>query len=196
MDLATSFLDDLDRFARSLSRGPGSVRRTARLVAGFARGRVAVRRARRGGHVYVGGPLDVDARGDLFIGPEVLFFGGMIASHLVCHPGASVSIGAGTVINYGVSIEGRQSVRIGRRCSIGSAVRISDEGRDRTAPVVIGDEVWLAHGAIIEPGAVVGDRSVVSAGSVVTGAIPPGCLAMGNPARAVPLEVMAGAASY
>jgi acetyltransferase-like isoleucine patch superfamily enzyme len=71
----------------------------------------------------------------------------------------------------------------------GSFVRLSDDSLGRMAPVVIEDDVWVAHGAIIEPGVTIGEGSVVSAGSVVTADVPPHSLAIGNPARAMSLEL-------
>jgi maltose O-acetyltransferase len=116
----------------------------------------------------------------------------MIASSLVCHPGAILEIGSGSGFNYGISLEASQSVRIGKGCMFASMVRICDSaGPTKVAPVVIGDEVWVAHGAIIEPGVTVGSGSVIAAGAVVTGEVPPGMLAIGNPARCMRLE-MAG----
>jgi len=38
---------------------------------------------------------------------------------------------------------------------------------------------------IVCPGVTIGDRSVIGAGSVVTGNVPPDVLAAGNPARVI-----------
>jgi len=51
--------------------------------------------------------------------------------------------------------------------------------------VLIGKGVWIASYAIILPGSVIGDDSVVSAGSVVFGIFPPEKLIAGNPARVI-----------
>lgn len=55
----------------------------------------------------------------------------------------------------------------------------------QTAPVTIGNNVWIGGGAIILPGVTIGDNAVIGAGSVVTRSIPAGCVAMGNPCRVV-----------
>jgi maltose O-acetyltransferase len=52
-------------------------------------------------------------------------------------------------------------------------------------PVFIGPGVWVASCAIILPGAVIGEDSVVSAGSVIKGIFPSGQLISGNPAKTV-----------
>jgi acetyltransferase-like isoleucine patch superfamily enzyme len=51
--------------------------------------------------------------------------------------------------------------------------------------VLIGKGVWIASHAIILPGSVIGDDSVVSAGSVISGIFPPEKLIAGNPARVI-----------
>jgi acetyltransferase-like isoleucine patch superfamily enzyme len=52
-------------------------------------------------------------------------------------------------------------------------------------PVFVGAGVWIASYAIILPGSVIGENSVVGAGSVVRGEFPAGALIVGNPARIV-----------
>ena len=54
-----------------------------------------------------------------------------------------------------------------------------------TAPVTIGDNVWIGGGAVILPGVTIGDNVVIGAGSVVTRDIPGDTIACGNPCRAV-----------
>jgi maltose O-acetyltransferase len=73
----------------------------------------------------------------------------------------------------------------------GSGVLICDRDGDRIAPIRIEDDVWLAHGAAVYPGVRIGRGSVVSAGSVVRSDIPPDTLAVGNPARALPMHLVA-----
>lgn len=53
------------------------------------------------------------------------------------------------------------------------------------APVTIGNNVWIATGAIICPGVTIGDNSVIGAGSVVTKDIPPNVFACGVPAKVI-----------
>ena len=51
--------------------------------------------------------------------------------------------------------------------------------------VHIGSGTWLGTGAIILPGANIGDQVVVAAGSVVLGEVPDHCVVAGVPARIV-----------
>jgi acetyltransferase-like isoleucine patch superfamily enzyme len=63
------------------------------------------------------------------------------------------------------------------------ADRRTDGAPVRCAPVRIGRNVWVAHGAGILPGARIGDNSVVSFGAVCAREYPPNVILMGNPAR-------------
>ncbi len=55
--------------------------------------------------------------------------------------------------------------------------------KTQTAPVVIGENVWIGGGAIIMPGVTIGDNVVIGAGSVVTRDIPSNVIAYGSPCR-------------
>jgi acetyltransferase-like isoleucine patch superfamily enzyme len=144
-----------------------------------------------GRNVAAYGPMTVQNEGTIQLGDRLTFVGGMMPSSLVCHPGARLAIGSDTQFNYGVSLEAWESVTLGERCMFASFVRVGDRDGHRTASIVIEDDVWVAHGAIIMPGVRVGARSVVSAGSIVTQDVPPDSLAMGNPARNMSLELVA-----
>ena len=57
--------------------------------------------------------------------------------------------------------------------------------KTRTAPVIIGDNVWIGGGVIVLPGVTIGDNCVIGAGSVVTRSIPSNSLVVGNPCQVV-----------
>ncbi len=57
--------------------------------------------------------------------------------------------------------------------------------KTQTAPVIIGDNVWIGGGAIIMPGVTIGDNVVIGAGSIVTKDIPANKIAFGNPCKVV-----------
>lgn len=61
----------------------------------------------------------------------------------------------------------------------------TERGNIRTAPITIGDHVWIGLGSIILKGVTIGEKSIVAAGSVVTKSIPPLSLVAGNPARVI-----------
>ena len=57
--------------------------------------------------------------------------------------------------------------------------------KTQTAPVIIGNNVWIGGGAIILPGVTIGNNVVIGAGSVVTKNIPDNVIAVGSPCRVV-----------
>jgi acetyltransferase-like isoleucine patch superfamily enzyme len=107
--------------------------------------------------------------------------------------GGRLVVGDRTFINQGATIVASHSIEIGRDVRIGDHVAVYDsdhhpveEGAEvRRAPVVIGDNVWLARGVVVLPGVTIGEHAVVAAGSVVTADVPGRTLVAGNPARHV-----------
>ena len=154
---------------------------------GVLRARRQLRNCTLGSRVNVLGSVRVVAVGTVKIGDRVNFWEGTIPQEIVCDEGAQVTIGARTVFNYGVSVRAKAAITIGDRCMFGSLVLLHDSNRNKTAPITIGNDVWVAHGVIIEPGVSIGEGSVIGAGSVVTESVPPFSLATGNPARSQPL---------
>lgn len=68
--------------------------------------------------------------------------------------------------------------------SISPATRHSQVPADiATAPVEIGQNVFVGMGSIILKGVYIGDNSVIGAGSVVSRSIPANVIAAGNPCR-------------
>ena len=57
--------------------------------------------------------------------------------------------------------------------------------KTQTAPVKIGNHVWIGGGAIIMPGVTIGDNVVIGAGSIVTKDIPSNKIAFGNPCKVI-----------
>jgi maltose O-acetyltransferase len=110
--------------------------------------------------------------------------------------GYQTRIGARCFLNMGVVILDVGRVTIGDDVQIGPNVQIltpthpldPDERRSRleaAEPITIGDNVWLGGGVIVCPGVTIGRDTVIGAGAVVTKDLPPGVLAVGNPARVI-----------
>ena len=105
--------------------------------------------------------------GRISIGSHVLIRSINVPVELATAHGATLRIGDGTFINYGVSIAATSSVDIGARVRIGPYAMIVDtdfhdayerSARPAGAPVTIGD------------------RAMTGAGSIITGDVPPGAL--------------------
>ena len=151
-----------------------------------------LRGTRLGKHVRVlrGGRLRVEGASGITVSDLAWFNCRPIPTALICAPGAEILIGVNSGFNYGACLRARHSIRIGRECLFGAMVIVRDHDGRRTAPVVIGDRVWLGHGVMVEPGVTIGDDAVISAGSVVMEDVPPRMVAMGNPARCMPLGIL------
>ena len=86
-------------------------------------------------------------------------------------------------------------ITIGDLCVFGEQVIIRDDDghtlddTPRTAPITIGNNVWVGARAMILKGVTIGDGAVVAAGSVVTKDVPGGTLVGGVPARVIRKDV-------
>lgn len=106
---------------------------------------------------------------------------------LVDAPGAVIEIGDDSRLN-GACIHAMRRITIGRRCLFAANSQVIDSNahllsmdspsdrissRDVPKPVVIEDDVWLGLNVIVLPGSHIGAGSVIGAGVVVSGIIPP-----------------------
>ena len=104
--------------------------------------------------------------------------------------GSLVSIGDGTYINSNLTMVDDYTITIGKNCLLAPNVTLSTTGHPElramglySAPITIGDNVWIGAGTIILPGVSIGENSVIGAGSVVTRSIPANVIAFGAPCR-------------
>ena len=172
---------------------------SATRVLRFLKGHLVTLRLRRLGaqcdrRVIVEGPTpDFWIGGSAHFGHKVMFRTQAIRGAVTVRPNAYLSIGESCFINGGVQIDAWESISIGPHCHIGNNVRIADtpyhevdEGAGpKVAPIIIGRNVWLAGNVTILPGTVIGDHSVVGAGSIVKGSFPDRSLIAGIPGRKI-----------
>jgi maltose O-acetyltransferase len=110
--------------------------------------------------------------------------------NVVAFAGARVDIGPNSFINAGY-LSAKREVRLGRHSNLGIGSRVFDsdqhdfdaERPEVTAPVRIGDFVWIASDVTVLRGVTIGDHSVVGTRSLVTRDVPPHTLAFGVPAE-------------
>lgn len=105
----------------------------------------------------------------VYIGPEVFF----------------QAIG-GITINQGVCIGPRVTIMTeNHRYDAPDLAAIPYDHLDIRKPVVLEENVWIGHSAIILPGVTLGEGSVVAAGALVTKNVPPYAVVGGNPAKII-----------
>jgi len=57
------------------------------------------------------------------------------------------------------------------------------DGYKKSAPVHIGNHVWIGQGALILKGSMIGNGAIIGAGAVVCGKVKSGALVMADPSR-------------
>jgi acetyltransferase-like isoleucine patch superfamily enzyme len=145
--------------------------------------------------------------------PRALVIGDHVSVYAGCAfplgANATCSLGDFTLVN-GALLMAEERIQIGSHCLISWNVGIADcdfhpldvaqrridavalapffEGRPprpklTSAPVIIGDNVWIGMNATVLKGVTIGDNSVVAAGAVVVKSVPPNVVVAGNPAR-------------
>lgn len=105
----------------------------------------------------------------------------------------NVTIGKGTIIGDHATLDGREKLTIGDHVDIASEVMIFNGEHDIhsatfepvTAPVTIGDYVFIGPRAIILPGVTLGRGAVVAAGAVVTKDVKKLAIVAGVPAEII-----------
>jgi len=114
-----------------------------------------------------------------------------------CNPLAQVAIGDNTTVGFYTFIYSSEEISIGRDCLIAPFVYIvdSDHGIRRdtninlqpnlTAPIRIGNDVWISTGAKILRGVTIGDGAIIAAGAVVREDVAPFQIVGGVPARVI-----------
>lgn len=140
-----------------------------------------------GSPFFFPGHLLVTRGGTLAVRGSFQIFTGL---NIVIDPGGRLTLGSG-YINSDVRIACFSSVSIGDDVAISERVTIRDSdnheiiGRDSptSAPIVIGDHVWIGLGSTILKGVTIGEGSVVAAGSMVVRDVPQASLVAGVPAK-------------
>ncbi|WP_018662666.1 sugar O-acetyltransferase [Heyndrickxia acidiproducens] len=113
-----------------------------------------------------------------------------------CDYGFNIEIGENFFCNNNCTLLDCNKIQIGNNALFAPNVGIYTAGhcidpelrlnkQEYTAPVIIGNNVWIGANASVLPGVTIGDNVVIGAGSVVTKDIPDNCVAVGNPCHVV-----------
>jgi acetyltransferase-like isoleucine patch superfamily enzyme len=117
---------------------------------------------------------------------------------LVRGEGGAIRIGPRTTFNQvGLSMHEASQITFGSDCMLSTDIhmdpsdmhpifdRITGERLNPPQPIEVGDHVWLGARVLVLKGARIGSGTVVGAGSMVAGVLPPNVLAVGSPAKVV-----------
>ncbi|WP_352456069.1 acyltransferase [Mesorhizobium sp. M0040] len=89
-----------------------------------------------------------------------------------------IKIGKRVHVSWGVAIHDTNSHPMDPKKRFAQMQAIFREGHPRvdpgirSAPITIGDDVWIGNSAMIMKGVTIGDRAVISAGSIVRSDVP------------------------
>ena len=105
----------------------------------------------------------------------------------------NLELGSFVAVDDEVNLYSADKIRIGTKVAISREAFLCTAGHDITkpnrplvtAPITIGDGVWIGARAIILPGITIGEGAIVAAGAVVTKDVAPWSVVAGNPAKVV-----------
>jgi acetyltransferase-like isoleucine patch superfamily enzyme len=133
--------------------------------------------------VYAGCSFAIQRNGHCTVGNFTLLNGAIVMSEEL------VEIGSHCLISWGVGIADSDfhPLEPAQRLIDSQALAPFFKNRPprpklKTAPVKIGNNVWIGMNAVILKGVSIGDNSVVAAGAVVTKSVPANTIVAGNPA--------------
>ncbi len=126
--------------------------------------------------------ITVDKGGKLSVGKRISIRNDC---RIVVRKNGVLTIGSNFYMNTGCLISAHESITIGDDVEFGPGVLVYDQDHDfraeeglrakkfKTAPVSIGNNVWIGANTIILRGTTIGDNSVVGAGCIIKGEFPP-----------------------
>jgi acetyltransferase-like isoleucine patch superfamily enzyme len=115
----------------------------------------------------------------------------------ICRPGPSIVIGDDCFIGSGCEFNIDSGLTIGNHSLIASGTRFVDHnhGTDSaaltakqkctSAPIVVGQNVWIGANCVVLAGVEIGEGAVVAAGAIVTKSVVSNSIVAGVPARLI-----------
>lgn len=144
-----------------------------------------------GSNFRVYSTIEIKGPGRVVIGNDVVVSGRV--TPWTYSPGAEILIGDGVFLN-GTRLGCASEIKIGDNCiladcrildtdfhSVNPGKR-NDPGYVKSAPINVGNDVWIAMGCMVLRGVTIGDGATIAAGSVLTSDVEPESVFGGNPA--------------
>ena len=154
---------------------------------------------------HIKGIIRLYGEGDFYFGQSLKFNCSIESNFVGLYKTCTIAVIKGARLTIGdhsgfsgVSIYCTTRINIGRHVNCGGNVCIWDTDfhpldheerrvhrveKIQSAPITIGDDVFIGANSIILKGVTIGDRSIIGAGSVVTKKIPSDEIWAGNPAK-------------
>jgi acetyltransferase-like isoleucine patch superfamily enzyme len=114
-----------------------------------------------------------------------------------CNKDAKLSVGENTTLGYHNFYFASSEIKIGKNCLLAPFVYIVDsnhriaknglinEQANESAPIIIGNDVWIASNVTILKGVTIGDGAVIGAHSLVNKDIEPYSIVAGLPIKKI-----------
>ena len=108
--------------------------------------------------------------------------------------GCCLEISEHTNIGPNFSLTGTGTITFGEHIAMGKECMFITQNHKYLAEgykgfevkdIVVGNNVWFGHRVIVLPGVVIGNHTIIGAGSVVTKNVPDYAIVAGNPARVI-----------
>jgi acetyltransferase-like isoleucine patch superfamily enzyme len=193
--------DQLEKVRKERGLSPSSplaygwlLLRLLKLLWAWFRARWALRAVDHIGRLVVAkGKLKIRQEGYATIGSKVRIWSTIAPTQFYVAPQGRLQVGDDCFLN-GCLIAAHEEVNIGRSAYIAPKVQIADSyafgmqdaaTKKNTAPILIGNDVWIATKAIILPGVKIGDGAVIGVGAVVDADVPAYAIVGGIPAKVI-----------
>lgn len=151
-----------------------NIRGVANYVRSFIRFRIMQRWIKTSGMTRIHSTVHLNSPN------KIMTFGHHVQLGPHCHVSSDIHFGNYVLCAAHVSFIGKNEHRFD---CVGQT--IWDSPRRKDMPTIVGNDVWIGHGAIIMGGVRIGDGAVIAAGSVVTKDIEPNTIVGGNPAKII-----------
>ena len=102
-----------------------------------------------------------------------------------------LTMGAFACLSEDVDCDAVDEITISDQATVSQGAKLCSAGHDVSsrimelthAPIVIGENAWVAAWSIVMPGVIIGEGAVIAAGAVVTKNVEPWSIVGGNPAK-------------
>ena len=171
----------------------------------YNRAMLSYKRVKYASYPEICGKLKLQNNGSISIGRDVRFNSSLTSNFVGIYKPCTIAVAGNGNLEIGdhsgfsgVSIYCATTIKIGRYVNCGGNVsiwdtdfhpiqpderRVNNVEKILSAPIDIGDDVFIGANSIILKGVKIGSRAVIGAGSVVTRQVPADEIWAGNPAR-------------